>query len=112
MQQHQAGDLRGGLLMRQDQAGAPAEYYVRYRCGARGADAVLIVEDAQGVAYLFSGGVLQCRLGGARAVERLRRWLDAPGQWVPIPSVTPSTLDDLRRLTAPTSGPEPRAADA
>ena len=112
MQQDQAGDPRGGLLMRQDQAGAPAEYRVCYWCGAQGADAALIVEDAQGVAYLFSGGVLQCRLGGAQAVERLRQWLDAPGQWAPIPSVTLSTLDGLRRLTAPTAAPVPRAADA
>ena len=42
------------------------DYTVRYRCDD-GRGGVLLVEDDQGRAYLFSQGALQLRLSGADA---------------------------------------------
>ncbi len=76
----------------------PPDYVIRYRCG-RDCDATaLIVEDGQGVAYLFSDGSLQSSLHGAQAPARLARLMGQLGIWAPVPEVPPYTLEGLRRI--------------
>ena len=79
-------------------------FHIRYRCTDRPDHTALIVEDARGTAYLFSGGALQSRTAGAHAAERLLRLLDAPECWQPVPAAPPYDLDGLRRLTAAPPG--------
>ncbi len=80
-------------------------YTIRFRCADRGGRTALIVEDEQGDALLFSGGRLRDRLVGAGASARLARRLATRGTWVPVPRVSPYTVEGLRRITAP---PTPR----
>ncbi len=80
-------------------------YTIRYRCADRGGRTSLIVEDEQGGAHLFSDGRLRDRLVGDGASARLARRLATRGSWVPVPRVSPYTIEGLRRLTAP---PAPR----
>ncbi len=82
----------------------PQHFTIRYRCTDRPGHTALIVEDEQGTAYLFSGGVLQTRTAGTHAAERLLHLMDAPECWQPVPVVPPFDLNGLRRLTAPIPG--------
>ena len=74
------------------------DYVIRYRCGRDCKATALIVEDGQGVAYLFSDGSLQSSLRGAHAPARLAHQLGQLGNWAPVPEVPPYTLEGLRRL--------------
>ena len=80
-------------------------YTIRYRCTDRAGMTALIVEDEQGGAHVFSGGRLRDRLVGDGASARLARRLAIHGTWVPVPRVSPYTIEGLRHLTAP---PTPR----
>ena len=82
-------------------------YTIRYRCD-NPAGTSLIVEDGQGIAYLFSDGFLQLRLGGEGACARLARLLGRHAPWAVVPEVPPYTLEGLRRLT---QTPVARAGD-
>lgn len=75
-------------------------YTIRYRCADRGGRTALIVEDEQGDAHLFSDGRLRDRLVGDGASARLARRLAIRGTWVPVPRVSPYTIEGLRHLTA------------
>jgi len=79
--------------------GAP-RYIIRYRTAGGAQRGALVVTDAQGAAYLFSGGYLQGRCGGDGACLRLVRLLERHGAWAPVPEVAPVTLEQLRRLSA------------
>ena len=76
-------------------------YIVRYRCDDRSGRVALIVDDEYGTAHLFSDGRLHDRLVGDGASARLARRLATRGTWVPVPRVSPYTIEGLRRLTAP-----------
>ena len=76
-------------------------YTIRYRSTGRTGVTALIVEDEQGGAHLFSGGRLRDRLVGDGASDRLARRLAIRGTWVPVPRVSPYTIEGLRHLTAP-----------
>ena len=76
-------------------------YTIRFRCADRGGRTALIVEDEQGGALLFSDGRLCDGLVGDGASARLARRLATRGTWVPVPRVSPYTIEGLRRLTAP-----------
>ena len=80
-------------------------YTIWYRCAAREGRTALIVEDEQGTAHLFSDGRLRDRFVGNGASARLARRLATRGTWVPVPQVSPYTIEGLRRLIAP---PTPR----
>lgn len=76
-------------------------FQICYRCTTdRGATA-LIVADERAIAYLFCAGGLQARLGPHQPCERLVRLLERCGRWVPVPSVAPYTLGELRELVKP-----------
>ncbi len=77
------------------------DYVIRYRCGRDCDTTALIVEDEQGVAYLFSGGSLQSSLRGAHAPARLARMMGQLGVWASVPEVPPYTLEGLRRIAGP-----------
>ena len=77
-----------------------ARYTIRYRAAGGAQRGALVVTDAQGAAYLFSGGYLQGRCGGDGACLRLVRLLERHGAWAPVPEVAPVTLEQLRRLSA------------
>jgi hypothetical protein len=81
-------------------------YTIRYRGTDWGGRLLLIVDDGQGAAYLFSGGELQLRFGGDQAGPRLARRLDNRVTWLAVPEVSPYTLDELRRIAT-----VPEAAD-
>lgn len=72
-------------------------YTVRYCCDGRPAPA-LIVEDEQGTAYLFSGGTLQSKMGGAGASARLADLLGRTATWTSLSPPPSCSLDELRRL--------------
>lgn len=73
-------------------------YTVRYRGRGRRGQTTLLVEDEQGRAYLFSGGWLQGRLSGERAVDRLAAILAERTTWRAVPEVYPYTINGLRQL--------------
>ena len=75
-------------------------YTIRYRCADRGGRTALIVEDEQGGAHLFSDGRLRDRLVGEGASARLARRLAIRGNGVPVPRVSPYTIEGLHHLTA------------
>ena len=74
-------------------------YSIRYRCADHAGRTALIVEDEHGGAHLFSDGRLRDRLAGDGASARLARRLATSGTWVPVPRVSPYTIEGLRRLT-------------
>jgi hypothetical protein len=78
---------------------ATNQYTIRYRCDDRHGRTALIVEDASGAAYLFSGGSLQGRLRGSNASSRLHKRLERHAHWRQVPRVAPYSLDDLRQIT-------------
>lgn len=78
---------------------SPTRYTVRYRCNDRRGRTALIVEDSNGAAYLFTGGTLQGRMGGANASTRLARRLGEIAHWRQVPRVAPYTIDGLRQMT-------------
>lgn len=75
------------------------QYVIRYRCQSYGHPA-FIVSDADGRAYLFSGGALQGWLAGEQAATRLLHLLDGHTSWVAVPEVAPYMLEDLRGLAS------------
>jgi len=76
------------------------DYVVRYRRADERRPPALLVEDARGIAYLFSGDALQCRVAGADALGRLLALAGRRGAWTPLPARPAATLADLRGLLA------------
>ena len=81
------------------------DYTVRYRCDD-GRGGVLLVEDDQGRAYLFSQGALQLRLSGADASARLAGLLARRAPCTPVSAAPPYKLAGLRRVAQTPPGHE------
>jgi len=77
-----------------------SRYTIRYRCRQGERVLALIVEDAQGRTYLFSGGALRSRATGAAASARLARLVRHNPGWAPVTADATHTLEDLGRLTS------------
>jgi hypothetical protein len=72
-------------------------YTIRYRCrNDHGIGAPIVTED-RGVAYPFSGGVLQLRCAGVGAATRLAGLLRGRAR-SPVPSVAPYRFAGLQCL--------------
>ncbi|MDQ3899471.1 MAG: hypothetical protein M3319_03130 [Actinomycetota bacterium] len=89
-----------------------AHYTIRYRCNEGATQTALIVEDAQGRAYLFRGGWLRREMRGNAASARLAGLLAEQTQerWLPVPTVAGYTLEELRRLTCAAAASGTRVA--
>ena len=74
-------------------------YTIRYRCITPTGQTSLIVEDEQGAAHIFSNGRLHAQITSADASTRLAQLLTGSSACMPVPRVSPYTLDGLRRLT-------------
>jgi hypothetical protein len=75
-------------------------YIIRYRCVAPSGQTTLIVEDDQGAAHVFSNGRLHAQIASADASTQLVQLLTGSSACMPVPRVSPYTLDGLRHLTA------------
>jgi hypothetical protein len=73
-------------------------FAIRYRANKPDGRPMLIVQDDQGAAYLFSGQALQVRIRGARPCDRLVRRLRATADWQPVPPSTPLRFAALQEL--------------
>jgi hypothetical protein len=72
-------------------------YSIRYRAYRPDGKTALILEDAAGIAYLFSAGTLHCATRGPHAVARLCALLPAAA-WRLVPPVAPYPLSELFTL--------------
>jgi hypothetical protein len=70
-------------------------YTIRYRSTKALSVPALVVEDPDGTAYLFIAQVLQVRVGGEHASERLVGLLGGQDSWEEVPRVSPYSLDAL-----------------
>jgi hypothetical protein len=73
-------------------------YTIRYRSTKTLGMPALVVEDPAGTAYLFLAQVLQVRVGGEHASERLIRLLGGQESWEEVPRVSPYSLEALGSL--------------
>ena len=80
-------------------------YTIRYHCADCPGAAALLVEDAAGATYLFSGGQLQARCADAAACARLLALLRRRGTWVAVPATASRTLAGLHALAGTTHRP-------
>ena len=77
------------------------EYTIHFRTFRPGGGVALIVEGDDGMAYLLSGGTLQCGIRGVHPAARLQALLAGVAAWHPVPVVSPYTLPELRALLEP-----------
>ncbi len=74
-----------------------SRYTIRLRYAGRRGCVAFVIEDQAGDAYIFARRGIVCRLVGRYSLPTLAATLHRLG-WVPVPSVSPYTLDGLRRL--------------
>lgn len=74
-----------------------ARYTIRLRYAGRRGCVAFVIEDQDGDAYIYTRRGLSCRLIGRYCLPAFASTLHRLG-WVPVPSVSPYTLDALRRL--------------
>jgi ABC-type hemin transport system substrate-binding protein len=73
-------------------------YTIRYRSTNAVGKPALVVEDPEGIAYLFTAQMFQVRATGAQASERLIHLLGGREAWEEVPGVGPYSLEALRNL--------------
>jgi len=73
-------------------------YTIRYRRARGGGAPALVVEDQVGIAYLSVARLLQVRISGEHASERLVQLLGGRDFWEEVPRVSPYSLEALASL--------------